>query len=162
MSCVLKLSCWWNKTQGDRGQETHQEVTRATKPQPALSQRKTHLPRVLSHGAPQASPLGCLVSSGRSGTTAHSDPEVGLSSALSTLHLRRRWSKFFQTSVSSEWVYRVFRLQITWMEAGIAEVWGSSPIYSGGATDTSPGNAADSSPSVSSPPLGRPHLSLND
>ena len=48
------------------------------------------------------------------------------------------------------------------MEAGIAEVWGSSPIYSRDATDTSPGNATDRSPSVTSPPLGRPHLNLND
>lgn len=48
------------------------------------------------------------------------------------------------------------------MEAGIAGVWGSSPIYSGDTTDTSPGNATNRSPSVTSPPLGRPHLNLND
>ena len=77
-------------SEGDRGQETHEEVTQAAKPQPGPSQRKTRLPGVLSHGALQASPLGCLVSNGRSGTTARSSPEVGLNSALSTLHLQRR------------------------------------------------------------------------
>lgn len=75
-------------SEGDRGPETHQGVTQATKPQPGPSQRKTRLPEVLSHGGLQASPMGSLVSNGRSGTTAHSDPEFGLNSALSTLHLQ--------------------------------------------------------------------------
>ena len=76
-------------SEGHGGQKTHQEVTQATKPQPGPSQRKTRLPGVLSLGSAGFSP-GRLMSNGRSGTTTHSNPEVGLNSALSTLHLQRQ------------------------------------------------------------------------